>query len=72
VGALKQRSPAGARWAVTQFHQIEKMNHRESSIVGGNPIPVKLTANLCRRKQKRLDGRRTQNQSSFHKEKPGL
>jgi hypothetical protein len=40
--ALKQHSPAGARWAVTQFHQIEKMNHRESSIVGGNPIPVKL------------------------------
>jgi len=61
TGALKQRSPAGARWAVAQFHQVEKMNHRESSILSGNANPVKLTANLCYWKRRRLDGRRTQN-----------
>src|ERR1700733_11820791 len=30
---LKQRSPAGGRWAGGKIHQIEKMNHCEDSIV---------------------------------------
>src|SRR5229473_4072909 len=29
VCALKQRSPAGGRWAVGKIHRIEKMNHCE-------------------------------------------
>jgi hypothetical protein len=33
TGAIKQRSPAGARWAGGQIHQIEKMHHRELSII---------------------------------------
>jgi hypothetical protein len=27
---IKQRSPAGARWAVKEIHRIEKMRHRET------------------------------------------
>src|SRR5713226_10197258 len=42
TGAIKQRSPAGPRWAGRQLHQIEKMHHRESSILRGIAIPVKL------------------------------
>src|SRR5437879_10475425 len=48
-GPIKQRSPAGARWAVTQSHQIEKMNHRESLILRGIAIPVKLTGQVFQR-----------------------
>jgi hypothetical protein len=46
TGAIKQRSPAGPRWAGNQLHQIEKMHHRESSILRGIPIPVKLTGEI--------------------------
>jgi len=42
IGARKQRSPAGARWAGKTIHHIEKMRHRESFILGVPPIPVKL------------------------------
>src|SRR5713101_2404111 len=42
IGARKQRSPAGARWAGKTIHHIEKMRHRQSSILGVPPIPVKL------------------------------
>jgi hypothetical protein len=38
----KQRSPAGARWAVGEIHQIEKICHREISIVEGGWDWVKL------------------------------
>src|SRR5260370_35061830 len=43
IGARKQRSPAGARWAGKTIHHIEKMRHRQSSILGVPRIPVKLT-----------------------------
>src|SRR5262245_6965418 len=33
VRVLKQRSPAGGRWAARRIHQIEKMSHREFSIL---------------------------------------
>src|ERR1700719_971525 len=41
--AIKQRSPAGARWAVKGIHQIEKIRHCESLIVGCLAIGVKRT-----------------------------
>src|SRR6266478_186485 len=41
--AIKQRSPAAPRWAGNQLHQIEKIHHRESSILRVIAIPVKLT-----------------------------
>jgi hypothetical protein len=41
VWPTKQRSPAGARWAVERIHRIEKMRHRESLIVGGEGDWVK-------------------------------
>src|SRR5713101_3891765 len=41
---LKQRSPAGGRWAVGTTHQIVKINHREGIIVEGERDWVKLTA----------------------------
>jgi hypothetical protein len=44
MSAIKQRSPAGSRRAGRKIHQIEKMHHGESSIVGVPPLPVKLTA----------------------------
>src|SRR5260370_41268697 len=42
TGAIKQRSPEGARWAVTRTHQIEKMHHGECSILGRGATWVKL------------------------------
>ena len=42
TSAIKQRSPAGARRAGREIHQIEKMRHVESSIVGVPAVPVKL------------------------------
>jgi hypothetical protein len=41
--AIKQRSPAGGRWAGREIHQIEKMRHCESLIVGGLEDWVKLS-----------------------------
>jgi hypothetical protein len=40
--AIKQRSPAGARWAESATHQIEKMLHGELSILGAEETRVKL------------------------------
>jgi hypothetical protein len=40
--SIKQRSPAGGRWAEKKIHQIEKMRHCESSIVGVRRIWVKF------------------------------
>jgi hypothetical protein len=48
TSAIKQRSPAGARWAGKQFHQIEKMHHRESLILRVIAIRVKLTQRFCK------------------------
>src|SRR6267143_104501 len=42
--AIKQRSPAGTRWAGSRIHQIEKMRHGELTIVGAGALPVKLEA----------------------------
>jgi hypothetical protein len=39
---IKQRSPAGGRWADREIHQIEKMRHFESLIVGVDAASVKL------------------------------
>jgi hypothetical protein len=38
---IKQRSPAGARWAAKEIHQIEKMRHCEFSIVAAGVAWVK-------------------------------
>src|SRR5216684_4966761 len=54
TGAIKQRSPAGPRWAGRQLHQIEKMHHRESSILRGIAIPVKLRGKIFEQQQRRL------------------
>jgi hypothetical protein len=40
---IKQRSPAAARWAGKEIHQIEKMRHCELSIVGAGAARVKHT-----------------------------
>jgi hypothetical protein len=40
--SIKQRSPAGGRWAEKKIHQIEKMRHCESLIVGVRRIWVKF------------------------------
>jgi hypothetical protein len=40
--SIKQRSPAGGRWADKKIHQIEKMRHCESFIVGADEARVKL------------------------------
>src|SRR5580693_191082 len=49
INALKQRSPAGGRWAGRCMHQIAKINHCETSILGGKGIAVKLVASYSRR-----------------------
>jgi hypothetical protein len=45
-GAIKQRSPAGARWAGRRIHQIEKFHHGECSILEVAPFAVKLSSQL--------------------------
>jgi len=74
TSAIKQRSPAGARWAGKRFHQIEKMHHRESSILRGIPIPVKPTATISREQQSRPENGCAPScvAHSPRKEKPGL
>jgi hypothetical protein len=44
--ALKQRSPAGGRWAGEKIHRIEKMNHCEVSILWKEAQWVKLATRL--------------------------
>jgi hypothetical protein len=71
---IKQRSPAGARWAGKQLHQIEKMHHRESSILKGIAIPVKLSGKIFEQRLARLRivaSKRATSQPC-QKEKPGL
>ncbi len=42
--AIKQRSPAGSRRAGSRIHQIEKMRHGESPIIGVSRILVKFAS----------------------------
>src|SRR5882762_5468009 len=48
IRAIKQRSPAGTRRAGRRIHQIEKMHHGESSIIGVSRILVKFASRLRR------------------------
>jgi hypothetical protein len=45
LAALKQRSPAGGRWAGNAARQIEKMLHRETTILGAWLQRVKSALN---------------------------
>jgi len=46
MGIIKQRSPAGARWAGRTLDHVEKIHHVESSILGAVAPAVKLTRRL--------------------------
>jgi hypothetical protein len=74
MGVRKQRSPAAPRWAGNQLHQIEKMHHRESSILKGIAIAVKLTGQIFPQRHCHLETPepKANTSRSPKNEKPGL
>jgi hypothetical protein len=57
MSAIKQHSPAGSRRAGRKIHQIEKMRHGESSIVGVPAPLVKLAGEVFQQEPRRPEKR---------------